>query len=127
MGCDVILTREEAAERVGRSARTIRRWESQGALRFVGGRVREWDLLRVDQEMRERRARRRPARTTVVDEIAERAARLTGEALFGRERLGQLAGLVGALGDHQATLRPALVELGAVAARWVADLDGESR
>lgn len=52
------LTREEAAERVGRSVRTIRSWQSDG-LKTVMGRIPEADLLAWDRRMRERTGRPR--------------------------------------------------------------------
>lgn len=47
------LTVDEAAKRVGRSARTIRRWITDDELRrFPNGKVRIEHLLDVDQRMR---------------------------------------------------------------------------
>ena len=47
------LTRAEAAERVGRNERTIRRWEAgPGGLRVVAGRCREAEVLAMDKTMR---------------------------------------------------------------------------
>lgn len=47
------LTIDQAAKRVHRSERTIRRWISDGLLRrFPDGRVRAEHLLDVDQRMR---------------------------------------------------------------------------
>lgn len=48
-----IYDRESAAERVGRSVRTIKRWEERGWLTFTLGRVRESDLLDAEKQARE--------------------------------------------------------------------------
>lgn len=48
------LTVREAAERVGRSFVTIKRWRRQGEITVVVGRVRESQLLEVDRRMRGR-------------------------------------------------------------------------
>jgi hypothetical protein len=48
-----IYDRRGAAERVGRSARTIRRWEERGWLTFTLNRVRELDLLEAEMMARD--------------------------------------------------------------------------
>lgn len=63
------LTIEDAAERVGKSERTIRNWIDAG-LTATFGRVREDELLECDRLMRSRRGR--PRKT---DPRAEREAR----------------------------------------------------
>lgn len=50
------LTRIEAAKRVGRSERTIARWEDRGLVKRVLDRYRESELLAVDLRMREKRS-----------------------------------------------------------------------
>lgn len=47
------LTRKQAAARVKRSERTIRRWEEAG-LRTFHGLFRESELVAMDKEMRSR-------------------------------------------------------------------------
>ncbi len=55
------LTRAQAAERVKRTERTIRNWESAGLLKPTLGRYREQDVLKADREMRGRVGRPRKA------------------------------------------------------------------
>ena len=43
------LSRQEAADRVGKHLVTIYRWEGQGLLTFVMGRCAEQDLLEADR------------------------------------------------------------------------------
>jgi hypothetical protein len=69
------LTLAEAAERVGRSERSVRRWRQLGMVRFCLGRVREDDLLEAD---RAARARLSPARAG-GGMTAEKARRLLAE------------------------------------------------
>lgn len=65
---DVELTIPEAAARVGRSVRTIWRYISRDGLTNLGGRVREADLIEVEQRARVRqRAGRRPATDSTDD------------------------------------------------------------
>lgn len=60
-----ILTRAEAASRVGKSLRTISRWESEGHLKTLpGGHLLEEHVLEVERVMRSRRGR--PKTPTVV-------------------------------------------------------------
>lgn len=58
-----MLTREEAAARVGRSVRTIRSWQAhpERPLRTLLGLIPEGDLLEYDRRMRERVGRPRKA------------------------------------------------------------------
>lgn len=53
------LTRKEAAERVGKTERTIRNWEDAKLLKPIIGRYREDELLRADRQMRGRVGRPR--------------------------------------------------------------------
>ena len=46
------ITVDDAAELVGRSPRTIRRWIAERRLIAVRGHMREADVLRVDAETR---------------------------------------------------------------------------
>lgn len=74
------FTVEKAAERVGKSPRTIERWIDDG-MQVQRGLVREDVLLEKDAEMRERGARRgRPRassrRDDVVAETLELAAQI---------------------------------------------------
>lgn len=55
-----MLTRAQAAVRVGRSQRTIRNWQMRG-LRTLAGLIPEGDLLEYDRRMRERVGRPRKA------------------------------------------------------------------
>lgn len=58
------LTIRDAAERVGRSPRTIKAWRQRGELTVLAGRVRESHLLEVEKRMRGRtggRPRKTPA------------------------------------------------------------------
>lgn len=64
------LTIEQAAKRVGRDERTIRRWvdtvREEGANLMLGGLIREESLLEVERRMRSRRGRPRKVRPEVV-------------------------------------------------------------
>lgn len=61
----VWLTRAEAAARVGRDERTIRRWiDGPAGLRELAGRVRLGDVLEIDKTMRSRKGGR-PKREAV--------------------------------------------------------------
>ena len=53
------LTLTEAAERVGRTERTLWRWRRQGLVRFWLGRVNEAKLLEADRLARSRMGRPR--------------------------------------------------------------------
>lgn len=44
---------DEAAERVGKSPDTIRRWARQGKIHFILGRVQETELLEAEKGSRE--------------------------------------------------------------------------
>lgn len=57
------LTVTEAAERVGRTERTIRAWIAHGDVTAILRRVRETELVRTDQLKRKRRAQGRPRRS----------------------------------------------------------------
>lgn len=48
------LTITDAAKRVKRSPRTIRRWIAADLLKVMMGRVKETDLLEVERQMRGR-------------------------------------------------------------------------
>lgn len=64
-----IYDREGAAERVGRSARTIKRWEERGWLKFTLGRVRELDLLDAERQARKQRGGDRRSKGQQVKHI----------------------------------------------------------
>lgn len=55
------LTIKDAAARVGRSVQTIYRWEREGLISIMLGRVLEAELLEVDKLTRSRRGRPRKA------------------------------------------------------------------
>lgn len=59
---DRILTREDAAERVGRSVRTIRDWERHRGLVVVNGMIGVSQLLEVARQMKHRVGRPRKDR-----------------------------------------------------------------
>lgn len=66
----------DAAARVARDPRTLRRWVASGDLPVKMGRVREDELLRVDREMRAKRAAgKRSPRFEVTDELVEETTR----------------------------------------------------
>jgi predicted site-specific integrase-resolvase len=48
------LSIAEAAERVGKSVRTIKAWRQRGEITVLVGRVRESDVVEADKRMRER-------------------------------------------------------------------------
>lgn len=58
------MTRAEAAQRVGRTERTIRNWERSGELTPTLGRFRESDLVEADRRMRARVGRPRKTKYT---------------------------------------------------------------
>ncbi|MDY0828571.1 hypothetical protein SK224_05455 [Microbacterium sp. BG28] len=64
-----IYDREGAADRVGRSARTIKRWEERGWLTFTLGRVRESDLLDAEKQARKQRGGDRRSKGQQVKRI----------------------------------------------------------
>lgn len=55
----VMLTRQEAAKRIHRTVRTLYRWEREGIVRFIAGRIAEPALLDADKLMRSRIGRPR--------------------------------------------------------------------
>lgn len=52
------LTIAEAAERVGRDPRTIKRWRANDEITVLADRVRESDLLDADKRIRARKGGR---------------------------------------------------------------------
>ncbi len=64
MSSGVWLTLAAAAERVGRSRRTIDRWVAEGAVVPVMGRIKESALLETDRRKRESIGRPRTARNS---------------------------------------------------------------
>lgn len=70
-----LLTRKQAAERVGKSEGTIRHWIKNGLRERLGGKILESELLAMERTMRERRGRPRlvDPREAVLDQVrAER-------------------------------------------------------
>lgn len=60
------LTLEQAAERIGKSVRTLWRWQALGVLQILpGGYVIEGELLRAEAEVRRRRVMRRHVGATI--------------------------------------------------------------
>ncbi len=62
MSADRWLTLAEAAERVGRTNRSIRSWVQAGHIKPMLGRVRESELLAAEKLMRSRMHGGRPRR-----------------------------------------------------------------
>jgi len=62
------LTIQEAAKRVERTQRTIYRWQADGHLKILLGRVSEAQLLEADRLARKRRGRPRKGGTAMADE-----------------------------------------------------------
>ena len=60
------LTMREAAERVGRSERTVKRWRQQGEFPTLMGRVRERDLLDAEARVSGRVGGRPPKETATT-------------------------------------------------------------
>lgn len=63
MTADRWLTLAEAAERVGRTSRSIRAWVQAGHLKPMLGRVRESELIAAEKLMRSRMHGGRPKRS----------------------------------------------------------------
>jgi hypothetical protein len=84
------LNIEGAAERVGRSGPTIRRWIREGMLFSRGGYMRESDLLRVDKLMRDRRHEARLTRDLLVVEAGEVIGKLTVNTVSGKIVRGEI-------------------------------------
>ena len=73
----VWLTRKQAAARVKRSERTIRRWEDSG-LRSFRGLFRESEVVEMDKEMRSKVGRPKKSEETVMSP--------TGDPSYGDEQ-----------------------------------------